>query len=54
MNLALPARGAAGWDFWEEIGADRVPNTLDFMMKAYGQNLNRTLKSKHQDGNYDL
>ena len=40
-------------DFWEALGADRVPNTLHFVMKAYEQKLNRTLESKQQDGNHD-
>lgn len=33
--------------------ADPVSDTLHFVMKANEQKLNRTLKSKRQEGNHD-
>jgi glycosyltransferase involved in cell wall biosynthesis len=40
-------------DFWAALGADHVPNTLHFVMKAYEQKSHRTLESKEQWGSHD-
>jgi hypothetical protein len=38
----------------EALGAEHVPNTFHFVMKACEQKLNRALETKQQAGNHDL